>query len=339
MGPESFSEQQLSDEGFADLIESQRLRSSSLREVDISNCFTSAVTAKTILNFSKLKSVNRLHVMWSHFLWIDLSIRFLGVDFEQNHFVKVLSIKFGHDSFENMRHFNTDQGAIGFVSKVFPDLEELRLLNMFEFETQEEIDNLREKFGNIVKVVNMQKCRNLDQLAVMLPNVEKMELGIVMNPEAPSISFPHLTQLVISKDMFAMDFGFIHDLLACCVSIAIFKVFSLKLAQYKEDRLLNLFRTKAHLQGLRELELHFRTSAPITDAVLHWLVVHCPRLERLGNLLSWDLGNLNRGLVEEAGGVLVQAKKSHWSLPWRSLSRKKLILLLFDLIVIIVAQE
>ena len=177
MGPESFSEQQLSDEGFADLIESQRLRSSSLREVDISNCFTSAVTAKTILNFSKLKSVNRLHVMWSHFLWIDLSIRFLGVDFEQNHFVKVLSIKFGHDSFENMRHFNTDQGAIGFVSKVFPDLEELRLLNMFEFETQEEIDNLREKFGNIVKVVNMQKCRNLDQLAVMLPNVEKMELG------------------------------------------------------------------------------------------------------------------------------------------------------------------
>ena len=60
LGPESFSEQQLSDEGFADLIESQRVRSSSLREVDISNCFTSAVTAKTILNFSKLESVSRL---------------------------------------------------------------------------------------------------------------------------------------------------------------------------------------------------------------------------------------------------------------------------------------
>ena len=98
-------------------------------------------------------------------------------------------------------------------------------------------------------------------------------------------------------------------------------MFSLKLANYKEDRLLNLFRSKSHLQGLRELELHFRTSAPITDAVLHWLVVHCPRLERLGNLLSWDLGNLNRELVEEAGGVLVLAKKSHWSLPWRSVFR------------------
>jgi len=317
LGPESFSEQQLSDDGFADLIESQRLRSCSLREVDLSNCFTSAVTAKTILNFSKLESVTRLHVMWSHFLWIDLSIRFLGVDFEQNHFVKVLSIKFGHDSFENLRHFNTDQGAIGFVSKVFPDLEELRLLNMFEFETPEEVDNLRSKYGKIVKVVNMQKCRNLDQLAVMLPNVEKMELGIVMNPDAPSIPFPCLTQLTISKDMFAMDFEFVHDLLACCVSISTFKVFSLKLANYKEEKLLNLFHSKPHIQRLRDLEFNFRTSAPITDAILHWLVVHCPRLERLGNLLSWNLGNLNRNLIEEAGGVLVLAKKSHWSLPWR----------------------
>ena len=62
--------------------------------------------------------------MWSHFLWIDLSIRFLGFDFEQNNDVKVLSIKFGHDSFENMRNFvfNTDQGAFSFIIKVFPDL-------------------------------------------------------------------------------------------------------------------------------------------------------------------------------------------------------------------------
>ena len=98
LGPESFSEQQLSDEGFSDLIEYQLARPS-LREVDIADCFTSAVTAKTILNFAKLQTVVKLHVMWSHFIWMDLSIRFLGRDFGHNHAIKVLSVKFGFDNF------------------------------------------------------------------------------------------------------------------------------------------------------------------------------------------------------------------------------------------------
>jgi len=317
LGPESFSEQQLSDEGFADLIEAQ-LEAPSLREVDISDCFTSAVTAKTVLNFAKLASVTRLHVMWSHFIWLDLSIRFLGAEFEQNRFVKLLSIKFGHDNYENSRYFSTEQGAINFIAKVFPALEELRLLNMFELETREEVESLRQTFGGIIKHVSVQKCRELATVAAMVPDVERLELGIVMNPTAAAIAFPRLTHLTVTKDLFAIDFGFIHDLLANCTSIEVFKVFSLKLANCREERLVELVRTKPHLRGLRHLVLHFRTYSALTSATLHALALHCPLLEHVGNLLSWELAGVDEALLASLGRRLVLASKSHWSLPWRS---------------------
>lgn len=317
LGPESFSEQQLSDDGFSDLIENQ-LGRLSLREVDISDCYTSAVTAKTILNFSKLSSVSRLHVMWSHFIWIDLSIRFLGADFAQNRFVKLLSIKFGHDSFENSRYFNTDQGAINFISKVFPDLQELRVHNLFELDTQEEIDKLRETFGGIIKQVSMKKCRDLSLVASMVPRVERLELGIVMSPEAKHVKFPHLTHLTVNKDMFAIDFNLIHDLLANCVSILVFKVYSLKLSHYSEDRFVHLFVSQPHLSRLQQLSLNFRSCSPVTARLVHCLAQTCPNLQRLDNLLSWNLHGLDPALLAEAGRTLVMAKKSHWSLPWRS---------------------
>jgi len=256
--------------------------------------------------------------MWSHFIWIDLSIRFLGDDFAQNRAVKLLSVKFGHDNFENSRYFNADQGAINFISKVFPDLEELRVLNLFELETKEEIENLQKTFGDIIKHVSMRKCRDLSVVAAMVPMVQRMELGILMCPEVSSVTFPHLSHLVISKDMFAIDFNFIHDLLGSCVSLSVFKVFSLRLSNYNEARFINLFLNKPHLQKLVELSLNFRTSCSMSASLVNFLAHTCPNLEYLGNLLSWNLNGLDQEMLASIQKGLVMATKRHWSLPWRS---------------------
>jgi len=318
LGPESFSEQQLSDDGFSDLIQAQLTRGPTLRELDIADCFTSAVTAKTILNFAKLQSVVKLHVMWSHFIWMDLSIRFLGSDFVQNQEVKLLTVKFGYDSFENSKYFSTDQGAIKFVARVFPSLEELRFLNFCELETQEEIDNLRDTFGDKVKTVSIKKCKNLRVIQQMIPNVVKMELGILMCPEVLNVRFDKLVELSIHKDMFAIEFQFIHDMLACCTQIRTFKVFSLKMANYNEDTLIQLFTDKKHLQKLQVLSLNFRTSSPLSSHLIHFLITTCPFLENIDNLLSWNLDNLDLDLLKRYGKSVMFARKSHWSLPWKT---------------------
>merc|ERR1719186_828866 len=304
LGPESFSEQQLSDAGFSDLIESQLARQT-LREVDIADCFTSAVTAKTILNFAKLQSVVMLHVMWSHFIWMDLSIRFLGTDFVQNQAVNVLTVKFGYDSFENSRYFNADQGAINFVSRVFPSLDELRILNLCELETEEEIENLREAFGDKIKLVSIKKCKNLRAINQMCPDVT-------------NVMFEKLTELSIHKDMFAIEFKFIHDMLACCTMIKVFKVFSLKVANYDEDLLVQLFINKKHLHKLEILSLNFRTSSPISSRFVHFLVSTCPHLEKIENLLSWNRDGLDLDLLTSQGKSVMFARKNHWSLPWKT---------------------
>jgi len=317
LGPESFSEQQLSDEGFSDLIEFQQGRPS-LREVDISDCFTSAVTAKTILNFAKLPTVTKLHVMWSHFIWMDLSIRFLGKDFLQNFAVKVLSVKLGFDNTENSRYFNADQGAINFITRVFPSLDELRIFNLCELDTEEEILNLRDTIGDKLKIVSIKKCKNLKVISKMVPNVEKLDLGILMCPDTSGVVFDALTELLIHKDMFAIEFRFIVSMLLACTQIKILKVSALKIANYDENEFIQLFSSNRHLQMLEVLSLNFRTSSPMTSKLVHFLVLSCPNLERIETLLSWNLEGLDYGLLSRHGKSVMFARKNHWSLPWKT---------------------
>ena len=124
-------------------------------------------------------------------------------------------------TFEN-RYFNADQGAINFVSRVFPSLDELRIFNLCELETQEEIENLRDTFGDKIKTVSIKKCKNLKVISQMVPNVEKLELGILMCPDTSGVAFEKLRELEIHKDMFAIEFQFVHDMLAACTQIMVF---------------------------------------------------------------------------------------------------------------------
>jgi len=317
LGPESFSEQQLSDEGFSDLIEFQQSRPS-LREVDIADCFTSAVTAKTILHFAKLHTVTKLHVMWSHFIWMDLSIRFLGKDFVHNHAVKVLSVKFGFDNFENSRYFSADQGAINFISRVFPSLDELRIFNLCELDTEEEIKNLRDTLGDKIKTVSIKKCKNLRVISQMVPNVEKLDLGILMCPDTSEVVFNNLTELSIHKDMFAIEFHFLHSMLSACSQVKVFRVSAMKVTNYDESKLISLISSKRHLHDLEVFSLNFRTSSPMTSHLLHFLVTTCPRLESIESLLSWNLQGLDYQLLAQHGMSVMFARKTHWSLPWKT---------------------
>ena len=166
----------------------------------------------------------------------------------------------------------------------------------------------------------MKKCRDLTLVASMVPQVERMELGIVMSPEAKHVKFPHLTHLTVNKDMFAIDFNLIHDLLANCVSILVFKVrrralcslllasyfllpapcsllpapcsllpapslicqvYSLKLSHYSEDRFCQLFLSQPHLARLQQLGLNFRSCSPVTARLVHCLAQTCPNLQVL----------------------------------------------------------
>ena len=60
LAPESFSEQQLSDEGFADLVESQLEQGSRLQQVRLADCYSSTISAKTVLQLSRIPTLNSL---------------------------------------------------------------------------------------------------------------------------------------------------------------------------------------------------------------------------------------------------------------------------------------
>ena len=319
LGPESFSEQQLSDDGFADLIDSQAERERpTLKEINIANCFTSTVTAKTIINLGKVKSLEKISLMWSHFIWMDLSMKFLGKAFTENRTVKVLAVKFGFDYYESSNNFISLSKGVNLISEVFPALDEFVVVNFYELNSEEDLETLKNKFGNKIKVVNVKKCRNLKKVEEMFPLVRKLELEIYMNPQVDAnLRFECLENLSINKEMFAIDFQLIHDLLSLSSHIKIFRVSAVSMANYNEEKFIRLFTEKNHLQNLESFSLVFRTSCEITKSFLYCLLDHCKRLTKIENLLSWNLQHLELERLRESGKSAMFARRSHWSLPWR----------------------
>ena len=318
LGPESFSEQQLSDDGFADLIDSQAEKRT-LREINIANCFTSTLTAKTIINLGKVESLQKISLMWSHLIWMDLSMKFLGKDFTENKSVKVLGVKFGFDYYESSNNFISLSKGLNLISEVFPALEEFVVMNFCELDSEEDRETLKEKFGSKIQVVNIKKCRNLKTVEEMFPKVRKLELEIYMNPQVdPSLRFEYLEILNINKEMFAIDFQLIHDLLSLCRHIKTFRVNSVSMSNYNEEKFIQLFNEKNHLHNLETFSLIFRTSCQISKSFLFCLLENCRKLERIENLLTWSLEHLDLERLRRLGKVAMFARRSHWSLPWQA---------------------
>ena len=59
--------------------------------------------------------------------------------------------------------------------------------------------------------------------------------------------------LNINKEMFAIDFQLIHDLLSLCRHIKTFRVNSVSMSNYNEEKFIQLFNEKNHLHNLETL--------------------------------------------------------------------------------------
>ena len=90
--PESFLEQQLTDDGFLDLIDSQE-KCPSLTRLDLSDCHSSGVTAKTVMSLDKIPSLARVHLRSGHFSWLQLTVRLPRQVVNRNRHVRVLEVE------------------------------------------------------------------------------------------------------------------------------------------------------------------------------------------------------------------------------------------------------
>merc|ERR1711990_395905 len=116
----------------------------------------------------------------------------------------------------------------------------------------------------------------------MFPKVRNLELEIYMNPKVDqSLRFEYLETLSINKEMFPIDFMLLHDILSLCSNIKAFNINSVSMANYNEEKFIQLFNEKRHLHNLEKFSLVFRTSCQITKSFLFCLLDNCRRLEEI----------------------------------------------------------
>jgi len=322
LGPESFSEQQLGDDGFSDLLDVQ-LERQTLKELNISSCYSSTITAKSILYLSKIRSLVSLEFTSSHLIWLDISMRFIGKDIQlwmPNTTLERIGLRLGHDMYNNISIDPSSVGASGIIERaitIFPCVKEIQILNY-----NEAINNLEGKtFRDIQPKIfhaSVKKCRNFTSVNNLFPCVRTLELDIAMNPKVENgVLFSCLKELTVQKEMFPIDFELIHDLMGVCLNLKKIKVNAVTMSNYNEQKFIDLFKTKPHLKQLERFSFNFKASCKISGKFLLCLLETCPSLEIIENTLSWDLGIDDLSILPEYDKVAMFASKYHWSLPWR----------------------
>ena len=285
-----------------------------LKELNIADCHSATLTAKTVLNLAKVPSLEILHLMLDHFKWIELSLRFLGVKFSPSKSVRTLAIK---SSSSNTSLSELERGGVNFVKTVFPEVISYRLIDLQD--VYEDIENQKTLFDDKIHVGSVKKCRDLTMAHNMLPNAHSLSIEIIMNPKLEAdMRFENLQDLTIIKEMFAIEFQLIHDLLRSCPRLKKFKVEATSLHHYDESKFISLFHNNPHLKALEHFTLSFRTSCKISMTFLTLLLETCPQLEHVGNLLTWEVSPGDMNTVEKLGKVAMFASRHHWSLPWRA---------------------
>ena len=292
-----------------------------LRELNIADCHSASVTAKTVLNLAKIPSLKILHLMLDHFKWIEISMRFLGATFSPSKSVRTLVIKdSGRFAFSDLR-----RDGVNFVKGVFPEVISYRIIDLqdpvkntynehdFEFGSE-----LRTIFDSKIHGGSVKKVRNLTLVHEMFLDAKSLSIEILMNPKLEGhVRFDNLQDLTVIKEMFNIEFELIHDLLRSCPCIKKFKVEATSLADYNESKFKSLFHDTPHLRALEQFSLSFRTSCRISMSFLSLLLETCPQLEYVGNLLTWEVSTQDMSDVEKLGKVAMYASRHHWSLPWR----------------------
>ena len=308
LGAESFSEQQLSDDGFSDLIEKQ-VEHQTLRELDLSQCHSSNITGKTILYLNQLQSLDTLHVRKSHFAWMELSVKFLGDDFRSSQSLRTLSLTFDENDNE-VGSFNVD------YDKLFPRLQDVRLYNIKPWSSY--LQNLSQNMMEMTRVCGYSTTNDLEKVVKSQLRPAVMMIEIYMNPSlGQDTKFENLVDLRLTKEMFSTEFKLICDFMRACPRLKYFQVEALSLSHYDEDQFIELFHKHDHLKNLIRLSLHFRSTCSITVRFLEYILENCPLLEKIDNLLSWSVSVEDMEVVGRHDKVVMFASKNHWSLPWR----------------------
>ena len=93
------------------------------------------------------------------------------------------------------------------------------------------------------------------------------------------------------------------------------------MVKIEEDDFLDLFNTNPHLSQLTHVGIEFNGIGPLTERTVNYLVNNLPRLTRLDNLVTWDLGrdSICAGRLRREHGLgVIYASRSHWSLCWKN---------------------
>ena len=292
----------------------------SLRELNISDCHSASLTAKTVLNLAKVPSLATLHLRLDHFKWMELSLRFLGAEFLPSKSVRTLVIQYG----SSLLNLPLERNGVNLVRTVFPEVQSYRIMDIEDTHIQHISGNVDDKnvqaiFDDRIHAGSVRKCRDLAVPHDFFSNAKSILIEILTNPKLePGMEFGNLQDLFIRKEMFSIEFQLLHDLLRACPSIKKFSVEATSLQHYDEAEFLSLFTQTPHLRALEHFSLSFRTSCSITMALLSLLLDSCPRLEHVGNLLTWAVTPSDMSTLARRGKVAMFASRNHWSLPWRA---------------------
>lgn len=350
LSPESFNEQQLSDDGFEELAKYQE-HWPSLRELDIQECFSSSITSRTILSLARIETLTSLHTRSFHFSWLDLT-RKMNIDrVKPNRWLKFLSINFYPDDAESFDAEGLISGhseavfariLLSAIGDLFPSITELAVAGIHSDLLHSAVDFdqppafLTESLAPRLVHLRIKKCSTLlSSVARHLPQLRSLELSYCPLEGTPSGCLDQLTVLKVSPDEYrdVVDYA---DLRALLIAAPRLKEFYLVNAivyvnswagnerrLMSEAEFLDLFTAAPHLQqNLEVLSLAFSQESLLTASTVLALLARCPRLRRLENLLSWRLrGPEELGppelLLENFKMGMVCATRSHWSLHWR----------------------
>eukprot|EP00088_Acartia_fossae_P047343 TRINITY_DN5131_c0_g1_i3.p1 TRINITY_DN5131_c0_g1~~TRINITY_DN5131_c0_g1_i3.p1 ORF type:complete len:584 (+),score=79.14 TRINITY_DN5131_c0_g1_i3:43-1794(+) len=343
--PETMKDQQLTDEGFEDLIQYQ-VRHPSIKEINLKECYSQSVTSRSTISLSEIPSLHTLHIRSFHLSWISLQICNSKRDtFPASTTLKNLSINFFTDGSEVMDTMKNcfdvvpEPRFVQFLLELIPlffnRLERINLDGIHGDLLPIKDETLR--FLKNVVSLRIKKLPRLLELTESLPRLQELELYYVPfstttfdeSCPSPLPPFQSLTKLSIYKDSFrhSILLSDLKHLLHATPALRDLKIHQLTiktkrnedLDNINEDELINLFESIPHLRNLTTLHLILNDSRCLTERTLMFLLSHCPWLEDLNNLLYWNVSydTLDVKYLTGLGYSISYGSRYHWGLPWK----------------------
>ena len=191
------------------------------------------------------------------------------------------------------------------------------------------------RFLKNVVTLRIKKLPKILELSCHLPRLQELELFYIpftqtdVSSNANIPIFPSLRKLSIFKDSFRSSILLtdLQDLLNAAPGLKELKIHQLTIKSKANEMLVNiteedfitLFRSIPHLRNLTHLHLIFNDSQCLTERTLMFLLENCQNLERIDNLLYWNLSfdTLDKACLARLGYGVHYGSRYHWGLDWK----------------------